>query len=181
MFIFEGVAYDLLAALVGALLGAGVAFGMVLVMAQALRRGEGFDIEYAVTPRSLVIAYALGVLLTLVVVAFSAWRVSLMTISTAIRNLPEPPCRAPAPALAARPSSALVARRCCSSLSGVAGDAATPLMLGISLVLVEPRAAPRGCAGVPDRRRVHRPRARDRRRAGCCPGASGRRSSGRSR
>ena len=42
-------------------------------------------------PRTIVVAYAIGVLLTFVVVAFSAWRVSRMNIVTAIRNLPEPP------------------------------------------------------------------------------------------
>ena len=94
MFTFEGVAYDLLAALVGALLGALVALGMVTVMASAFAAAdedEGLQIQFAVTPRSLVIAFALGMLLTLVVVAVSAWRVSVMNISTAIRNLPEPP------------------------------------------------------------------------------------------
>ena len=40
-------------------------------------------------PTSFVLAYAIGVLLTLVVVAFSAWRVSRMNIVAAIRNLPE--------------------------------------------------------------------------------------------
>ena len=48
-------------------------------------------ITFSVTPTSVVIAYAIGVLLTLAVVAFSAWRVSRMNIVTAIRNLPEPP------------------------------------------------------------------------------------------
>ncbi len=94
MFTFEGAAYDLAAAAVGALLGALVAFGMVIVMAKAFGAAdadEGLQIEYAVSARSLVIAFAIGILLTLVVVAFSAWRVSVMTISTAIRNLPEPP------------------------------------------------------------------------------------------
>ena len=90
MFVFEGAAYDLAAALVGAVLGAGVAYLMIIVMAEAFS-AQGIDIEYAVTGRSLAIAYALGVLLTLVVVAVSALRVSRMTISTAIRNLPEPP------------------------------------------------------------------------------------------
>ena len=89
MFMFEGAAYDLAAALVGALLGAVVAYVMVVADSQAFG-SQGIDIEYSVTARSLAIAYALGVLLTLVVVAISAWRVSLMTISTAIRNLPEP-------------------------------------------------------------------------------------------
>ena len=36
LYVFEGVAYDLLAAAVGALLGVAVAFGMVFVLAQAL-------------------------------------------------------------------------------------------------------------------------------------------------
>ena len=94
MFTFEGVAYDLAAAFVGALLGALVALGMVTVMASAFAAAdadEGLQIEFAVSTRSLVIAFALGMLLTLVVVAVSAWRVSVMNVSTAIRNLPEPP------------------------------------------------------------------------------------------
>jgi len=108
MFTFEGATYDLAAAVVGAFLGAVVALGMVLVMASAFGSAdadEGFQIEFAVSARSLLIAFAIGVLLTLVVVAVSAWRVSVMTISTAIRNLPEPPS-------SRRPSS-----RCCSAPS----------------------------------------------------------------
>lgn len=133
MFVFEGVAYDLAAALVGALLGAGVAYAMVAVMADAFA-SQGFDIEYAVTGRSLAIAYALGVLLTLVVVAVSAWRVSRMTISTAIRNLPEPPptARSRRWALAA----AGAALGALLTVVGAAGGRATPLLLGISLLLV---------------------------------------------
>ena len=51
----------------------------------------GLQVQYAFTWQSLLIAFALGVLLTLLVVAFSAWRVSVMTIAAAIRNVPEPP------------------------------------------------------------------------------------------
>ena len=94
MFTFEGAAYDLVAAAVGAILGAIVAYGMVLLMARAFGAEDadaGLQVQYAFTWRSLLIAFSLGVLLTLVVVAFSAWRVSTMTIATAIRNLPEPP------------------------------------------------------------------------------------------
>jgi putative ABC transport system permease protein len=90
MFVYEGVAYDLLAALVGALIGVAVAYGMVLVMASAFGSAADFDISYSVKPASIVVAYTIGVLLTLVVVGLSAWRVSRMNISTAIRNLPEP-------------------------------------------------------------------------------------------
>jgi putative ABC transport system permease protein len=90
MFLFEGLAYDLVAAAVGALTGVVVAYGMVLVMASAFATTGDLDIAYAVRPASVVLAYTIGVLLTLGVVAFSAWRVSRMNITSAIRNLPEP-------------------------------------------------------------------------------------------
>jgi putative ABC transport system permease protein len=90
MFVFEGLAYDLLAAVVGVLVGIAVAYGMVILLAKALSEGTDVKITYSVRAASLVVAYAIGVLLTFTVVAFSAWRVSGMNISTAIRNLPEP-------------------------------------------------------------------------------------------
>jgi putative ABC transport system permease protein len=136
MFTFEGVAYDVMAAIVGAALGALVAFAMVIVMASAFGDAdadEGFQIEYAVSARSLGIAFGIGVLLTLVVVAVSAWRVSRMTISSAIRNLPEPPKRGRRrivlPVVVAALGLLL-------AWSGAASGTATPLMLGVSLVLV---------------------------------------------
>jgi putative ABC transport system permease protein len=90
-FLFEGIAYDVVAALIGVLIGVAVAYGMVLVMASAFGSLGDFEISYSVKPVSLVLAYAIGVLLTLAVVAFSAWRVSRMNIVTAIRDLPDPP------------------------------------------------------------------------------------------
>jgi putative ABC transport system permease protein len=137
MFTFEGAAYDLIAAAVGALLGAAIAYGMVLAMAGALSEADadaGIQVEYFVSWRSLFIAFAIGGLLTLLVVAFSAWRVSVMTISTAIRNLPEPT----APRRRRRLVLAIVtiAFGALLTTSGASGDAATPLMLGVSLVLV---------------------------------------------
>ena len=132
MFVFEGAAYDLAAALVGALLGAGVAYAMVAAMDQALG-AQDLGIEYAVTPRSLAIAYALGVLLTLVVVAVSAWRVSRMTISSAIRDLPEP---APAGRRRWAMAGLGLGVGLVLATSGAAGGQATPLFLGISLVVV---------------------------------------------
>jgi putative ABC transport system permease protein len=76
----------------------------------------------------------MGVLLTLAVVAVSAWRVSTMTISAAIRNLPEPP----APRRRRRLALAGVglALGALMTLSGVSGDSATPAMVGVSLILV---------------------------------------------
>jgi putative ABC transport system permease protein len=95
MFLYEGVAYDLAAAAVGAAIGAAVAYGMVLVMASAFGSLADIRISYSVKPASLVVGYAIGVLLTLVVVTVSAWRVSRMNIVTAIRDLPEPPVEKP--------------------------------------------------------------------------------------
>jgi len=137
MFVFEGLAYDLAAALAGALLGAIVAYGMVLVMADAFAAtdaDEGLQLVYAVEPRSLVIAFALGLLLTLLVVALSAWRVSRMTISTAIRNLPEP--LLPRKRRRWLLGGAGVVLGLLLAAAGVAGASATPLMLGVSVVVV---------------------------------------------
>jgi len=133
MFVFEGVAYDLVAALAGAALGAAVAYAMVAGIAEALG-GEGIDVEYAASLRSLGIAYALGVLLTLAVVAFSAWRVSRMTVAAALRNLPEPA----EPRRGARVLAALggIAVGALMIASGASAAQATPLLLGISVVLV---------------------------------------------
>ena len=63
---------------------------MVLAMAAALG-ALGIELSYAVSFQSIVLAYAVGVLLTLAIVTVSAWRVSVLNIATAVRNLPEPP------------------------------------------------------------------------------------------
>jgi putative ABC transport system permease protein len=150
MFTFEGAAYDLIAAAVGALLGAVVAYGMVLVMASAFAEDAdaGLEVEYFVSAQSLFVAFAIGGLLTLLVVAFSAWRVSVMTISTAIRNLPEP-------ALPRRRRKLVLAVVTLAlggllTVGGASGQAATALMLGVSLILIGLVPILR-LAGVPER------------------------------
>ncbi|QNN54137.1 ABC transporter permease [Nocardioides mesophilus] len=92
MFVFEGAAYDVLAAVVGAFLGLGLAVGMVRVLAGALA-DTGITIRYTLTWTSLIVAFSLGVLLTLAVVLVAAWRVSRLNIVAAVRNLPQPPKR----------------------------------------------------------------------------------------
>ncbi len=91
MFLYEGATYDLVAAALGVVVGVLVAYALVLVMAQAFDTSGDFQVTFAVKPASVVLAYAIGVLLTLAVVAYSAWRVSRMNIVAAIRNLPDPP------------------------------------------------------------------------------------------
>jgi putative ABC transport system permease protein len=88
MFLFEGTVYDLLASFVG--LGFGVGIGALLVnyLGPILLRFD-FPLTLTFQPRSLVIAYCLGVIFTFCSVAISAWLVSRMTIVDALRNLPE--------------------------------------------------------------------------------------------
>jgi putative ABC transport system permease protein len=87
-FLFEGAAYDLFAAALGAALGVAVSLAMVAGIGTAF--AGDIDLVYTVRWPSIIIAYTIGVLLTFLVVAFSAWRVSVLNIVTAVRNLPEP-------------------------------------------------------------------------------------------
>ena len=91
MFIAEGTAYDLIAAAVGAILGVGVALGIVLAMKAII--GNDLPLSPYVQPRSLIVAYCLGVVLTFGTIAFSSWRVSKLNIVAAIRDTAEPVCR----------------------------------------------------------------------------------------
>ena len=147
MYLFEGLAYDLLAAAVGAALGIAVAYGMVIAMAAALG-SLGIEISYSVSAQSVTLAYALGVLLTLAVVTVSAWRVSVLNIASAVRNLPEPPKerrrrRWALPVLAVVAGALLAA-------SGVSSAQGTTFMLGVSLALLGVATIVRRL-GAPDR------------------------------
>ncbi|HRF46460.1 MAG TPA: FtsX-like permease family protein [Anaerolineales bacterium] len=93
MFVFEGTAYDLLAAAVGVALGVGAGLIIATTLGQAFA-GQGLAIKPTFTARSLLISYALGMLVTFATVLISAYRVSRLNIVAAIRDLPEPP-RAP--------------------------------------------------------------------------------------
>lgn len=90
MFIFEGLAYDLAAAGVGAALGVGLGYAMVGVIS-GLLGNFGFTLTPHVEARSVVVAYCLGLLITFLTVAISAARVSRLNIVSAIRDIPEAP------------------------------------------------------------------------------------------
>ena len=91
-FLSEGMAYNLGSALVGAALGVLVALGMTRIMA-SLFSEFGVSIEPYVTPRSLIVAYSLGVVVTFITVVFSSFRASRLNIVRAIRDIPEPTYR----------------------------------------------------------------------------------------
>src|SRR5262249_12786828 len=90
MFLFEGLAYTLVASAVGVALGLAVGTVMIQVLSSIFNGfNQGIHLTSHVEWTSLVIAVCLGLLLTFVVVAFSAYRVSRLNIVAAIRDLDE--------------------------------------------------------------------------------------------
>ena len=87
-FIYEGLAYDLISALVGALLGILVGMAMVSIMAAAFG-DDNFELVMNYRWQSFVISYGLGVVLTFITVFFSSYRASRLNIVAAIRDLPD--------------------------------------------------------------------------------------------
>jgi putative ABC transport system permease protein len=90
MFLFEGTAYTLAATIVGMIAGVGVAALMIRVLSSVFSGFyKGITLQFHVDWTSLVIAACAGVLLTFMVVAFSAYKVSRLNIVAAIRDLDE--------------------------------------------------------------------------------------------
>lgn len=86
-FLSEGAGYTLLSGLVGTTLGIGAAW--IIARATESLTGGFFTIDLYVHPRSLVIAYALGVIITFMAVIFSSWRSSRLNVVAALRDIPE--------------------------------------------------------------------------------------------
>jgi putative ABC transport system permease protein len=148
MFMFEGLLYDIVAALVGALTGVLVALGMVSVLAVASEE-FGVDIRFNVSTRSIITAYAMGVVLTFIVVTASAWRVSLLNIVTAIRNLPEPVTRVRGRASFVWGVVFLVLGALIT-YAGLSSHQGTPFYFGVSLLIFSAIPISRSL-GAPDR------------------------------
>lgn len=90
MFAFEGTAYAIVSAAVGVLLGLGVSTLMVTALNQIFASvDEDFVFVIRFEPRSIIVAYCLGMTITFATVAVSAYRVSQLNIVVAIRDLPE--------------------------------------------------------------------------------------------
>jgi putative ABC transport system permease protein len=86
-FLSEGAGYTLLSGVVGTALGVLAAWGISQAFKAFL--GDAFDITPHFEPRSLVIAYCLGVVITFLAVAISSWRVSRLNIVAAVRDIPD--------------------------------------------------------------------------------------------
>jgi putative ABC transport system permease protein len=134
MFVYEGAAYDLAAAAIGAVLGIAISYVMVQLVARSFTADDGFDVSYSLSGRSVVTAYALGVLLTMVVVTASAWRVSRLNIVSAVRDIPEtseprhPKARWLLPVLGVLLGALL-------AYSGAQAEVFMPWMLGVSIMI----------------------------------------------
>ena len=133
-FMAEGMAYSVTSAAVGALLGVGVSVVMTRAMAYIFNR---FDVAivFHVTPRSLIVAYCLGVVLTFVTVVVSAWRVSKLSIVAAIREVNEPALRATG-VRSGIAGGVFVAAGLAFTAAGLNRDLAYAFGGGVSLILI---------------------------------------------
>src|SRR5665811_1517204 len=86
-FISEGAGYALLAGLIGVALGALASVGISMGMEAAF--GDFLEITPYVAVQSMVIAYALGVVITFLAVTVSSWRVSRLNVVAAVRDIPD--------------------------------------------------------------------------------------------
>lgn len=88
-FVFEGAAYAFAASVAGVILGILASLGLVNILARILPEDVDFAIRFGLQPRSVLLAFAAGMVITLITVAISAYRVSKLNIAVAIRGLPE--------------------------------------------------------------------------------------------
>jgi hypothetical protein len=88
-FLAEGMGYDLGAALIGLVAGVGVAALMVNFVKWVAGDQLGLNLSFAVSVRSLIVAFCLGVITTFIVVFLASYRASRINIVAAIRDLPE--------------------------------------------------------------------------------------------
>ncbi len=94
-FMAEGMAYSVLAGIVGGALGVAAAIALVLGILQVGLGGGGSFITAHVTARSLIVSYCLGVVVTFVTVVISAMKVSNVNIVGAIRGTDDDDRRQP--------------------------------------------------------------------------------------
>ena len=95
MFVFEGTAYSLLSGVVGVALGLAASAVIVYVANRIFQSGgsgapDDFNMIAHFEIRSAVVAYCLGMVITLGTVGISAYNVSRLNIVAAVRGLPPP-------------------------------------------------------------------------------------------
>jgi putative ABC transport system permease protein len=93
-FVAEGMAYDILAGIVGTILGVAIAFALVIGGLKLILGSVSNLFAAHVTWASLITSYCLGVVLTFITVVVSSFRVSRLNIVSAIRGTPADETRA---------------------------------------------------------------------------------------
>jgi len=88
-FAVEGLAYDLLAALIGLILGVGIG-ALVLHLIQNVLNRFDVTIQGRMSGGSILLSFSVGALVTFATVLLAAWRVSRVNVIAAIHGLPEP-------------------------------------------------------------------------------------------
>ena len=88
MFMSEGMAYNLGAAVIGVALGLAVTVGMVGIINTGLE-AFGFTFRWSVTWQSLVTSGGIGIVITFLTMTASSFRASVLNIVAAIRDLPD--------------------------------------------------------------------------------------------
>jgi putative ABC transport system permease protein len=94
MLLFEGTTYDVFAAIPGVLAGLGLGVLIIAVVSPAIA-SLGFPLRADLEPRSMAVAFCLGLLFTLATILLAVWTVSRVTVAAALRGLPEPPAAGP--------------------------------------------------------------------------------------
>ncbi|MDQ3951961.1 MAG: ABC transporter permease [Actinomycetota bacterium] len=91
-FYIQGGIYSVPSGLLGALLGIGVGYAIVVVAAPIFGGFGDFslDLQFSMEPQSVVTGFCVGVLISLVTVFGTSLRISRVNIIRAIRDLPDP-------------------------------------------------------------------------------------------
>jgi putative ABC transport system permease protein len=91
-FAVEGLAYDLVASLVGLMLGVGIG-ALVLRLIQNVLDRFDVTVHGHMSGGAVLLSFAIGALVTFLAVLAAAWKVSRVNVIAAIHGLPEPEVR----------------------------------------------------------------------------------------
>lgn len=90
-FLFEGVMFAALSSALGAFVGLGLGRIVIYFMSTiGLLSQQGVTVTFRFEWASIVLAFAVGVLITLLTVAIASWWISRLNVVRAIRGQPEP-------------------------------------------------------------------------------------------